>query len=87
MPPAPNQESAKPADAAKPANVDWKIGWEALKGSAAAIAAVFSLYATHYSSRNTETLFYCAQRVLLRQLMPSPGRVYPDLVGERLWRR
>jgi hypothetical protein len=56
MPPTPNQESAKPADAAKPANVDWKIGWEALKGSAAAIAAVFSLYATYYSSRNTETL-------------------------------
>src|SRR5262245_66536530 len=47
MPPTPNRESAK---------VDWRIGWEALKGSAAAIAAVFSLYATYYSSRNTETL-------------------------------
>jgi len=40
----------------KSATLDWNFGWEALKGSAAAIAAVFSFYATYYSSRNTETL-------------------------------
>ena len=51
MPPTP-----KPADDPKPAVFDWKIGWEALKGFAATIAAVFSLYATYYSSRNAETL-------------------------------
>ena len=44
------------ADASKSATLDWKFGWEALKGSAAAIAAVFSFYATYYASRNTETL-------------------------------
>jgi hypothetical protein len=56
MPPTPSQEFAEPADAPKPATIDWKLLWEALKGFAAAIAAVFSLYATYYSSRNTETL-------------------------------
>lgn len=56
MPPTPSQELAKPADAPKPAIFDWKVGWEALKGFAAAIAAVFSLYATYYSSQNTQTL-------------------------------
>jgi hypothetical protein len=56
MPPTPSQEFAKPADAPKPATIDWTLLWEALKGFAAAIAAVFSLYATYYSSRNTETL-------------------------------
>lgn len=56
MPPTPNPEFAKPADATKPAIFDWKIGWEVVKGLAAAIAAVFSLYATYYSSRNTDTL-------------------------------
>lgn len=56
MPPAPGQEFAKPADAPKPATFDWKFGWEAAKGSVAVIAAVFSFYATYYSSRNSETL-------------------------------
>lgn len=56
MPPTPSQEFAKPADAPKPATFDWKLGWEALKGFAAAIAAVFSLYATYYSSQNSQTL-------------------------------
>jgi len=44
------------ADASKSATFDWKFGWEALKGSAAAIAAVFSFYATYYASRNSEAL-------------------------------
>jgi hypothetical protein len=44
------------ADASKSATLDWKFGWEALKGTAAAIAAVFSFYATYYSSRNSEAL-------------------------------
>ena len=57
MPPTPGQDFVKPADASRPATLDWaKFGWEALKGSAAGIAAVFSLYATYYSSRNTDTL-------------------------------
>jgi hypothetical protein len=56
MPPTPGQEFAKPADAPKPATLDWNFGWEALKGITTTIAAVFSLYATYYASRNTETL-------------------------------
>jgi hypothetical protein len=44
------------AETSKPAMFDWKFGWEALKGSAAAIAAVFSLYASYYASRNAEAL-------------------------------
>jgi len=44
------------ADASKSATLDWKFGWEALKGLTTTIAAVFSLYATYYASRNSETL-------------------------------
>jgi hypothetical protein len=44
------------ADASKSATIDWKFGWEALKGLTAAFAAVFSFYATYYASRNTEAL-------------------------------
>ena len=57
MPPTPGQDFVKPTDASRPARLDWaKFGWEALKGSAAGIAAVFSLYATYYSSRNADAL-------------------------------
>jgi hypothetical protein len=44
------------ADASKSATLDWTFGWEALKGLTTTIAAVFSLYATYYASRNSETL-------------------------------
>ncbi len=57
MPSIPGQDLGKTADSSKPATLDWaKFSWEALKGVAAGIAAVFSLYATYYSSRNADAL-------------------------------